>query len=83
MRETGGSGGNSVSAAFGTVPRGDSQSMAFRLMKNETATTAIATRAILTLVGWSLSVWSPNVLSSTILSPNVLRPGGRSIVPPD
>ena len=43
-REAGGSGGNSTCASFGKVARGDSQSMAFRLMKNDTAITAIAIR---------------------------------------
>src|ERR1700738_3227399 len=40
LRGAGGSGGNSTSAGAGTVPRDDSQSIAFRLTKNETATTA-------------------------------------------
>ena len=45
----GGSGGNSTSTGARTMPRGDSQSMAFRLTKNETATTAIASRMVLRL----------------------------------
>ncbi len=44
LRGAGGSGANWASAGRGTVPRGDSQSMAFRLTKKETATTAIASR---------------------------------------
>jgi glutamate dehydrogenase/leucine dehydrogenase len=40
--EAGGSGGRSTWTAFGKVARGDSQSMALRVRKNETATTAIA-----------------------------------------
>ena len=51
MRGAGGSGGNSASTGAGTAPRGDSQSMAFRLTKNETATTAIASRIILSRIG--------------------------------
>ena len=47
LRETGGSGGNSVSAGAGDEPRDDSQSMAFRLTKNETATTVIPSRMVL------------------------------------
>ncbi len=49
LREAGGSGGNWASAGAATVPRGDSQSMAFRLTKNETTTTAIASRIVLRL----------------------------------
>src|SRR5712671_623322 len=43
-RGVGGSGGNSTST--GAPPRGDSQSMVFRLTKNETTTTAIAVRIV-------------------------------------
>ncbi len=39
-RGAAGSGGNSTMAGALTVPRGDTQSIAFRLVKNETATTA-------------------------------------------
>ena len=49
LRGAGGSGGNSTSTGAPTVPRGDSQSMVFRLTKNETATTAIASRIVLKL----------------------------------
>src|SRR5580704_14502825 len=49
IRGADGSGGNSTSTGAGTEPRGDSQSMAFRLIKNETATTAIASRIVLRL----------------------------------
>ena len=45
-RGAGGSGGNSTSTGA-PPPRGDSQSIAFRLTKNETATTAIAIRIVL------------------------------------
>jgi hypothetical protein len=48
-RGAGGSGGNSTSTGALTWPRGASQSMAFRLTKNETATTAIASRIVLRL----------------------------------
>ena len=52
LRETGGSGGNSTSSRRrGSWPRGDSQSIAFRLTKNETATTAIASRDRLASLG--------------------------------
>src|ERR1019366_514348 len=47
LRGAGGSGGNSTSTGAPTVPRGDSQSMVFRLTKNETATTAIPSRIVL------------------------------------
>ena len=47
LREAGGSGGNSASAGAATSPRGDSQSMAFRLTRNETAITAAASRSVL------------------------------------
>jgi len=46
LRGAGGSGGNWTSTGAPTVPRGDSQSMAFRLTKNETATTAIPSRIV-------------------------------------
>ena len=51
MRGAGGSGGNSANTGAGTARRADSQSMALRLMKNETATTAIASRIILSRIG--------------------------------
>jgi hypothetical protein len=46
LRGAAGSGGNSTSTGAGTVLRGDSQSMAFRLTKNETATTATPSRIV-------------------------------------
>ena len=49
MRGAGGSGGNSTSTGAVNAPRGDSQSMALRLTKNETAITAIASRIVLRL----------------------------------
>ena len=51
MRGVGGSDGNSANTGAGTARRADSQSMALRLMKNETATTAIAGRIILSRIG--------------------------------
>ncbi len=42
----GGSGGNSTSTGPGTVPRVDSQSIALRLAKNDTAITATANRMV-------------------------------------
>ena len=47
LRGAGGSGGNSTSTGAAPSPRGDSQSIVFRLTKNETATTAIASRIVL------------------------------------
>src|SRR5262249_28539760 len=47
-RAAGGSGGNSANAGI-LPPRGDSQSMALRLTKKETATTAAAIRIVLRL----------------------------------
>src|SRR5713226_145307 len=46
LRGAGGSGGNSTSTGAPTVPRGDSQSMVFRLTKNETGTTVIASKIV-------------------------------------
>ena len=46
LRGAGGSGGNSTSTGALIAPRGDSQSMIFRLAKNETAITAIASRIV-------------------------------------
>src|ERR1700733_14359272 len=46
LRGAGGSGGNSTSPGALIAPRGDSQSMIFRLAKNETAITAIASRIV-------------------------------------
>jgi len=51
-RAADGSGGSATCAAFGSGAPGDSQSSAFRLTKNETATTASAIRMVL---GFSLS----------------------------
>ena len=47
LRGAGGSGGNSTSTGALIAPRGDSQSMIFKLAKNETAITAIASRIVL------------------------------------
>ena len=49
LRAAGGSGGNSASTGAAPSPRGESQSIVFRLTKNETATTAIASRIVLRL----------------------------------
>jgi hypothetical protein len=49
LRGAGGNGGNSTSTGALTVARGDSQSIAFRLTKNETTTTVIASRTGLRL----------------------------------
>ena len=51
LRCAGGSGGNWTSTGARTVPRGDSQSIAFRLTRNETATTAIPIRIVFRLIG--------------------------------
>ena len=47
LRGAGGSGGRSARAGREPAPRGENQSIAFRLTKNETATTAIASRMVL------------------------------------
>ena len=47
LRDTGGSGGNSTSTGAATLPRGASQSISFRLAKNETTITAKANRIVL------------------------------------
>src|SRR4029079_8184120 len=44
LRGAGGSGGNWASCSVASLARGDSQSIAFRLTKNETATTATPSR---------------------------------------
>src|ERR1700733_1900297 len=49
LRGAGCSGGNWTSTGALVVPRGASQSIAFRLTKNDTATTAIASRIVLRL----------------------------------
>ena len=46
LREAGGSGGNSTSSGGWTVSRGDTQSMTFRLIRNDAATTAMAIRIV-------------------------------------
>ncbi len=51
LRGAGGSGGNSTSAGGLTVPRGASQSIAFRLIRNETATTATPIRILFRCIG--------------------------------
>ena len=51
LREAGGSGGNSTSTGALLLARGDSQSMAFRLARNETAITATAIRIVLRCIG--------------------------------
>ena len=50
-RGAGGSGGNSTSAGGRIVARGASQSIAFRLTKNETATTASAIEIVFRCIG--------------------------------
>ena len=49
LRGAGGSGGNSTSTGAMTAARGHSQSMVFRLTKNEIVTIAIASRIVLRL----------------------------------
>jgi hypothetical protein len=49
LRDAGGSGGSSTSTGAGTAPRGDSQSIAFKLTKNETPITTIAGSMVLRL----------------------------------
>jgi len=51
LRETGGSGGISASTGALLVARGHSQSMAFRLIANETATTATPIKIVLRCIG--------------------------------
>ena len=51
LRGAGGSGGNSTSTGGLTVPRGASQSIAFRLIENETATTATPIRIVFRCIG--------------------------------
>ena len=50
-RGAGGSGGSSTSTGARTAPRGATQSIAFRLTKNETASAATPSRIILGLIG--------------------------------
>ncbi len=50
LRGAGGSGGRSARAGREPAPRGENQSIAFRLTKNETATTAIASRMVLSRI---------------------------------
>ena len=50
-RGAGGSGGNSTSTGAPTLPRGATQSIAFRLTKNETASVATPSRIIFRLIG--------------------------------
>jgi hypothetical protein len=49
LRAADGSGGNSTSTGAMTAARGHSQSMVFRLTKNEIVTTAIPSRIVLRL----------------------------------
>jgi len=51
LREAGGNGGNSVSVGASTEACGDNQSKAFRLTRNEAATTAVASRIVLRRIG--------------------------------
>src|SRR5882757_5049051 len=51
LRGAGGSGGNWTSAGGWTAARGASQSIAFRLIKNETATTAVPIKIVLRRIG--------------------------------
>ena len=50
-RGAGGSGGNSTSTGGRTLPRGATQSITFRLTKNETASTATPSRIAFRLIG--------------------------------
>src|SRR5436190_1773214 len=63
LRGAAGSGGNSTSTGATIAPRGRSQSMVFRLTKNETVTTAIASRISLRLT------------AGRIVSPDRFNPG--------
>jgi hypothetical protein len=56
LRETAGSGGNAASTGAGVAPRGDNQSIAFRVMKNDTAITAIAINTVVLRIGYPVSV---------------------------
>ena len=51
LRGAGGSGGNSASTGGLVAPRGATQSMTFRLITNETATTAVAIKIVFRCIG--------------------------------
>ncbi len=68
LRGAGGSGGNCASCGAASFARGDSQSIAFRLTKNETATTTTPSRI---------------VRGRTGSSGNFTGSSGNFIVPPD
>ena len=65
LRGAGGSGGNSTSTGGLTVPLGASQSIAFRLTRNETATTATPIRIVLGCIG--RRIVPPDRLSRAVL----------------
>ena len=66
---TGGSGGNSASTGAGTTPRGASQSMVFKLTKNETTSTAIPSRIVLRLT-------ASRIVPPDLSNSEVYRAGG-------
>ena len=70
MRGAGGSGGNSTSTGAAPVPRGHSQSMIFRLTKNETTITAIAGRIVLSRI------------ACRIVPPDWFRDGESTLITP-
>jgi hypothetical protein len=57
LRGVAGSGGNSTSEGVATVGRGASQSIAFRLTKNEATITATPSKILLTLTGGRILAW--------------------------
>ena len=67
LRGAAASGGNSTSAGGLTVPRGASQSIAFRLIRNETAITATPIRIVLECIG--RRIVPPDRLSPGIFGP--------------
>ena len=56
LRDTAGSGGIAASTGAGVAPFGDSQFMAFRLRKNDTAITAISISTVFARIGYSVPV---------------------------
>jgi hypothetical protein len=56
LRDTAGSGGNAASTGAGVAPRGDNQSIAFRVTTNDTAITAIAINTVGLRIGYHVPV---------------------------
>ena len=70
-------GGNSTSFGVGTTPPDENQSIAFRQIRKEVATTTIASRIVVRRIGSSIGVMAKPLLPTILRRPHVLMGSQR------